>query len=246
MKSYTDATYGACISEIYDELYADCEESMIDRLSELADDGRVLELGIGTGRVALPLARRGLNVTGIDASQPMIDRLRAKEGSDAIGIALGSFVDFPQELDDDQFDLIFVVFNTFFALLTQQEQVQCFKSVAEHLSPHGRFLMEVFVPDLARFTDGQTVRLQHLTTDLVRLDAAHLDLVNQHIASQLIHISPDSVQLYPVKLRYAWPAELDLMAQLAGLTLHRRWGSWEKDPFTSHSGSHISIYGHTD
>ncbi len=242
MKSYTDATYGERISEIYDELYVECEEGMVDCLCELAAEGRVLELGIGTGRVALPLADRGLDVTGIDASKAMIDKLRSKPGGDDIGVIKGSFADFPPGLAGEKFDLIFVVFNTFFALLTQEEQVQCFRSAATHLTEEGHFLTETFVPDLKRFEDGQAVRLQHLTEDTVRLDASELDLTKQQLASQHILITPNSVRLYPVRLRYAWPSELDLMAQLAGLRLRHRWSSWRKEPFTKKSTKHISIY----
>lgn len=245
MKSYTDATYGERIAEVYDEIYSGCEEGLIDLLCELAGGGRVLELGIGTGRIALPLIKRGLDVSGIDVSASMIDRLRAKPGAEDIRVAQGSFAGFPAELDDERFDLIFVVFNTFFGLLTQEEQLECFRSVAAHLAEEGRFLIEVFVPDLTRFEDGQAVRLQHLAEDSVRLDAAELDLHNQQIASQHIRISSDSVELYPVKLRYAWPSELDLMAQLAGLALQHRWASWQRDPFTKESTKHISVYGET-
>lgn len=245
MKSYTDATYGERISEVYDELYGGCEESLIDRLCELAGGGRVLELGIGTGRIALPLLEHGLTVAGIDSSPSMISKLRAKPGGEEIRVIEGSFADFPRVLDKVRFDLIFVVFNTFFGLLTQEEQVRCFRSVSAHLTERGHFLIEVFVPDLARFEDGQTVRLQHLAQDTVRLDAAEIDLTTQHIASQHVHISPDSVRLYPVKLRYAWPAELDLMARLAGLELWQRWSSWEKEPFTGQSTKHISVYSAT-
>ncbi len=242
MKSYADATYGEHISEVYDELYGTYEEGLIDRLVELAAGERVLELGIGTGRIALPLAERGLDVSGIDISPAMVSKLRAKPRGDEIRIVQGSFADFPAELDEDQFDLIYVVFNTFYSLLTQEEQVQCFRSVAAHLAEDGRFLIEVFVPDLTRFEDGQAVRLQHLSEDTVRLDAAELDLLNQHIASQHIRISTEGVKPYPVKLRYAWPSELDLMAQLAGLTLQQRWSTWQKDPFTKESTKHISVY----
>lgn len=240
MKRYDEMTYGEQIADIYDDLYATYEEDAIDLLHQLAAGGPVLELGIGTGRVALPLAERGLEVAGIDASSAMIEKLRAKPGGEELRVVQGSFAEIQIET---RFDLIFVVFNTFFSLLTQQEQVKCFRSVAEHLTDDGRFLLEVFVPDLARFEDGQAVRLIELSDDTVRIDAAELDIVNQQVTSHHVLLSREGVNLYPVKLRYAWPAELDLMAALAGLTLKHRWGSWQKDPFTEGSTKHISVYG---
>jgi SAM-dependent methyltransferase len=252
MKAYDDASYGERIATVYDSFYPGHEEGAIDLLFELAAGGRVLELGIGTGRMALPLAERGLEVLGIDASPAMTERLRAKPGGDRIRVVQGSFAEMPAALDGERFDLIFVVFNTFFALLTQEEQVQCFRSAAAHLTNAGLrrgpgcFLIEAFVPDLARYEDGQAVRLVHLSQDAVRLDVAQLDPVAQQIASQHVVLTEEGLQLYPVKLRYAWPTELDLMAELAGLTLQHRWGSWRKDPFTKESGKHISVYGPAD
>ena len=248
-KAYDDATYGERIATAYDQFYPSYDENAIERLFELAAGGRVLELGIGTGRIALPLAQRGLEVVGIDASEAMVQRLRAKPGGDEIRVVKGSFAQMPRELDQDRFDLVFTVFNTFFALLTQEEQLRCFRSAAAHLvdgeagQRSGRFLIEAFVPDLTRFEDGQAVRLVHLSDDSVRLDVAQLDPTAQQISSQHVVLTEEGPQLYPVKLRYAWPAELNLMAKLAGLTLQHRWGSWQKDPFTDQSGKHVSVYG---
>jgi SAM-dependent methyltransferase len=239
MIGYDDTTYGERIADAYDDLYEGHEEVALDLLEELAAGGRVLELGIGTGRVALPLAARGLYVVGIDASPAMIEKLRAKPGGDEIRVVKGSFAEIRI---DEQFELIFVVFNTFFALLTQEEQVACFRSVAAHLTAGGHFLIEAFVPDLARFEDHQAVRVVELSDELVRLDAAEHDIVNQQIASQHIFISERATRIYPVRLRYAWPSELDLMAPLAGLALEHRWGSWQKDEFTRESEKHISVY----
>jgi len=243
MKAYDDATYGERIAAVYDEFYPACEEEVVDLLSELASGGRALELGVGTGRIALPLAGQGLEVVGIDASRAMTEQLRAKPGGDQIRLVEGSFAEMPTELDGERFDLIFVVFNTFFALLTQDEQVRCFRSVATHLAEGGRFLIEAFVTDLTRFDGGQTVRLAHLSEDTLRLDVSQLDPVAQQISSQHVVLSDAGIQLYPVKLRYAWPSELDLMAKLAGLSLQHRWSSWRKDPFTEKSGKHVSVYG---
>ena len=173
----------------------------------------------------------------------MIERLRAKTGAAGIEVLRDSFAEFDL---DARFDLIYVVFNTFFALQTQEEQVGCFKSVAAHLTEEGVFLIEAFVPDLCRFDRDQTVRVVHLSEDEVRLDVARHHLVGQQVSSQHVLLSENGVSLYPVKLRYAWPSELDLMAQLAGLRLKHRWGSWDKGEFTSESGKHISVYGMAD
>lgn len=243
MREYDDLTYGDRIAEFYDDLYGDVDEATISLLEELSAGGEALELGIGTGRVALPLAARSVSVTGIDASPAMVEKLRAKPGGDGISVVMGSFAEIPIERD---FDLIFVVFNTFFALSTQEEQIACFRSVAAHLKDPGRFLLEVFVPDLTRFEDHQAVRLIELSDETARLDAAEHDMVNQQIFSQHVMIGKEGVKLFPVKLRYAWPAELDLMAALAGLTLKERWGSWQREPFTRDSTKHISTYGRAD
>lgn len=243
MESYDETTYGERIAEIYDLLYADYEESMIDLLQELAGRGRVLELGIGTGRVALPLHRRGVNVTGIDASAAMIKRLKAKPDAAGISVVLGNFLALDSEAP---FDLVYIVFNTFFSLLSQQEQVHCFRSVAEQLTEEGVFLIEAFVPDLCRFNDHQTVRAVQVSEDEVRLDVTRHDPVGQQITSQHVLLSQEGARFYPVKLRYAWPSELDLMARLAGLTLKHRWGSWDKGAFTADCGKHISVYGRVD
>lgn len=240
---YNNETYGKLFADVYDTWYGDLEIESLDLLEDLTAGGRLLELGVGTGRVALPLAERGLDVTGIDVSQEMLEKLRAKPGAEQLHLVHGSFADFPDELADERYDLIFIVFSTLFGLLTQEAQVSCFEDVAAHLAHDGRFLVEAFVPDLMRYDDGQVVRVIHLDDSLVRLDAAELDLAAQQITSQHVILSPRGVKLYPVKIRYAWPSELDLMAQLAGLTLQDRWGSWERDPFTDTGKKHISIYG---
>ncbi len=239
MKEYDALTYGEGIADVYDDLYPGCEDEVLDLLEELAAGGPVLELGIGTGRVALPLAQRGGLVRGIDASPAMVEKLRAKPGGDQVPVSMGSFAEITI---DERFDLIFAVFNTFFSLLTQKEQVQCFESVADHLTDSGRFLIEVFVPDLARFEDHQAVRLVELSDETVRIDAAEHDILKQQVTSQHVSISRKGVRLHPVRLRYAWPAELDLMAELAGLELEARWESWQRQPLTKDSTKHISVY----
>jgi len=229
------------MAAIYDERYREVEEGMIDLLVGLAAGGRALELGIGTGRVALPLADRGVEVHGIDASEAMVARLRAKAGGESLPVTLGDFAEVAVE---GRFALIYVVFNTFFALLTQEKQVQCFQNVAQRLIPEGVFLLEVFVPDLGRFDRGQTVRAVRVGIDDVDLDVTQLDPVLQQITNQHVLLSERGVRLYPVKLRYAWPAELDLMAQIAGLRLAERWENWQRSPFSSGSRRHISVCRH--
>jgi len=243
MKEYDETTYGQRIAEIYDELYSDYDPASIELLAELAGNGPALELGIGTGRIALPLHERGIAVQGIDASEAMLSRLRAKPHGAEIEVVTGSFAAFKM---DTRFSLIYVVFNTFFNLQTQEEQVRCFRSVREHLAPDGVFLMEVFVPDLCRFTDHQTVRTIRLTDQAVNVEVSQVDPVAQQVTTKHVLLSEDGIRLFPVKLRYAWPSELDLMAQIAGLSLRHRWGSWAREAFTKDSQKHVSVYGHAD
>ncbi len=239
MDQYREDTYGERIAGIYDEWYGDYDEAAIAALVELTRGGRALELGIGTGRIALPLQKQGVEVHGIDASKAMVARLRAKPGGESIPVVVGSFAEVAVE---GRYDLIYVLFNTFYALLTQEEQVRCFQNAAQHLDRNGVFVIEAFVPDLARYQGRQTVRVVNLNEDEVRIDASQLDLLSQQISSQHIVLSEGGVRLYPVKLRYVWPAEFDLMARLAGMRLRQRWGNWKKEPFTAESGKHISVY----
>ncbi len=239
MDHYREDTYGERIAGIYDEWYADYDEAAIAALVELARGGRALELGIGTGRIALPLQRLGVEVHGIDASEAMVAKLRAKPSGESIPVAVGSFAEVAVE---GRYDLIYVLFNTFYALMTQEEQVRCFQNVAQHLDRNGVFVIEAFVPDLVRFQGRQTVRAVNLKEDEVRIDASQLDPLSQQISSQHIVLSEGGVRLYPVKLRYVWPAEFDLMARLAGMRLRQRWDNWKKEPFTADSGKHTSVY----
>lgn len=243
MEDYQEATYGDRIAGVYDELYSQLDEKSIDILAELARGGPALELGIGTGRIALPLREKGVKVHGIDASEAMLEKLRAKPGGQKIPVTLGDFV---KVAVDGQFSLIYVVFNTFYALLSQDAQIDCFMNVADHLDPQGVFVLEVFVPDLTRFTDQQTFRTIKLDQDRIQLEASRHDPVSQQVISQHIFITSEGIRHYPVKLRYAWPSELDLMARLAGLELQHRWGDWDRSDFTADSRKHISVYGHTN
>ena len=243
MDEYGPSTYGDRWAGIYDEwgggLPLDTEQS-VECLAGLAGSGPVLELAIGTGRVSLPLAERGLEVHGVDASEAMVARLREKPGGDRIPVAIGDFADVPVE---GRFSLVFVVFNTFFGLLTQDDQARCFANVAEHLTDDGVFVLEAFVPDLSRFDRGQRVSTLEVELGEVVLHADVHQLVEQVVFSQHVVIREDGLRFYPVKIRYAWPSELDLMARLAGLELRDRWGGWRREPFSAQSTRHISVYG---
>lgn len=239
MKDYEPRTYGELIAGKYDELYPEVDSSMIETLAELAAGGRALELGSGTGRVAIPLSRAGIEVHGIDASEKMTARLQGKPGGEAIPVTQSTIADFDL---DARFDLVYVVFNTFFALLTQAQQINCMKSAARHLKPGGALAIEAFVPDLSRFDRGQRVSVIAMEQGYVRIDASRLDRANQTVTSQHLILTAEGVELYPVKLRFAYPAELDLMAQMAGLALAERWSSWKQDAFDSESDLHVSVY----
>ena len=239
MNGYNAETYGDHIAEAYDELVSSCEDAAIDTLAELARGGRALELGIGTGRVALPLSSRGVEVHGLDVSSAMVSRLKAKPGGDLLSVTMGDFADVPV---DGEFSLVYVVFNTFYALLTQEEQLRCFRNVAAHLAAGATFVIDAFVPDIKRFTSGQVVRTHAVTTDSASIEVSQHDPVSQRVKSQLIVLKSGQIKLYPVELRYCWPSEMDLMAQLAGLRLRHRWGSWNRGEFTSASEKHISVY----
>lgn len=238
-EEYDEATYGDSIAEIYDDWHASAPAEMVDTLAALAGSGPVLELGIGTGRVALPLAAKGLEIHGIDASEAMTARLRAKPGGEAIPVKTGDFV---EVATDNVYSLIFVVFNTFFALSSQDEQVRCFANVAQRLRSGGLFLIEAFVPDVTRFTHGQIVQAMQVGVNRVKLEVTRHDQLNQRSISQQVFITEEGIKLYPVQVRYAWPSELDLMARLAGMRLRERWSNWRREPFTAESTNHISIY----
>ena len=241
---YGPATYGDRIAGIYDELYTEAPHTgdvatTVEFLSSLAGVGPALELGIGTGRVALPLAAAGVDVHGIDASESMVERLHAKPGGEAIPVTIGDFADFSL---DTRFTLIYVPFNTFFALLTQDDQVNCFRAVARHLMPEGVFVVEAFVPDLSRFDRGQRVSAIRVETDLVSLEVTNHDQIAQSSHTQYVMLREDGIRLYPVKIRYAYISELDLMARLAGLRVRERWTDWDRSPLTSGSQKHISVW----
>ena len=210
-------------------------------LAGLAGSGSALELGIGTGRIALPLAARGIRVDGIDLSQAMVDQLSARPGGDRLSVTVGDFADVPVS---DAYRLIYVVFNSLFNVLTQEDQVRCFENVAAHLTSDGTFVVEAYVPDfLFQQRNNQYVEAEAIEVDAVRLDVLRHDPATQMIEESHVLLSEAGVRFNPVVQRYAWPSELDLMARIAGLRLKQRWGGWHQEPFNSDSRLHVSVYG---
>jgi SAM-dependent methyltransferase len=206
-------------------------------LATEADGGRALELGIGTGRIALPLSKRSVEVHGIDISADMIDQLRHKPGAEAIATTVGDFAD---TVVPGEFSLVYVVYNSITNLLEQDEWVACFVNAARHLGAGGRFVMELMVPDLRRFPPGATAIPFEVGPDHVGVDT--IDVVAQRGVSHHFFAVGDRFERFESPFRYAWPAELDLMARIAGLTLVDRWADWDRSPFTAESTKHISVW----
>jgi SAM-dependent methyltransferase len=236
---YFDEPVAARYDELEQEMFEPAVvDATVDFLAELAGDGRALELGIGTGRIALPLAERGVPVHGIDLSNAMVERLRAKPGGDAIGVTIG---DFATTRVDGSFSLAYLVFNTINNLTTQDEQVACFRNVAAHLEPGGCFVIEVGVPGIRGVPPGETARVFHLSETRWGID--EYDVANQGLTSHHFRVVEDGrVELHSIPFRYVWPAELDLMAQLAGMRLRERWAGWNREPFMSESRRHVSVW----
>ena len=210
----------------------------VDRLAELAGDGRALELAIGTGRVAVPLAERGVPVTGIELSRPMVGRLRAKVDEATIPVVVG---DMATARAPGEYALVYLVFNTISNLLTQSEQVECFRNAARHLAPGGRFVIELWVPELRKLPPGQEAMVWQSETGYIGLDT--YDVLNQHVVSHHFRFGEGrQATLGRSPHRYIWPAELDLMAQLAGFQLESRHADWVGTEFTADSRSHVSVY----
>jgi SAM-dependent methyltransferase len=243
MDGYDEKTYGQRWAPYYDELYPEVDDAVIDLLARHGGrPSRALELAIGTGRIALPLREKGVEVSGIDASEEMVAQLRKKPGGEAIPVSIGDFADVDVE---ETFPLIYLAFNTIFGLLTQDRQVECFQNVADHLEPGGRFVIDCFVPDVKRFDQYHT-----------RMGVSSIDSVDEHTYEMTIH-DPVTQRLHthvvkrladgesvvlPVETRFAWPSELDLMARLAGMRLEDRFGWYDLRPFNERSSSHMSIY----
>lgn len=243
MEGYDKRTYGSLWARFYDTTYSKADDSQVDLLARHAGDPpRALELAIGSGRLAIPLSDRGVDVSGIDISEEMVANLQSRPGGEDIPVTMGDFADVDVE---DSFPLIFLAFNTLFALLTQQRQVECFQNVADRLEPGGRFIIDCFVPDVKRF-DSYNTRMAVSSIGSVDehiYEMAVYDPVNQRISSHTVRRNSDGeTVVLPVEIRFAWPSEIDLMAQLAGLELEDRFGWYDLRPFTERSTSHMSIY----
>ena len=237
------STYGDRVADRYDDEYGPLgsDAPPVVLLAELAAPGRrVLELGVGTGRVALPLGERGLDVTGIDVSSRMLARLAAKPGGERVRCVLG---DMSEVAVAGEFDLIYCVASTFFGLLTQEAQLGCLERAGRHLAPDGKLLLEAFVPDATIVTRGQTWRTKRVSDDGVVAEASRHDPIAQRIDSNVVYLERDrGVDIVPIRLRYAHVAELDLMARVAGLTLRSRFADWTRTPFGAGAAGHVSVY----
>jgi SAM-dependent methyltransferase len=228
------STYDDDSTEMFDR---DVLEPTVEFLAELAGSGRALELGIGTGRVGLPLAQRGVEVHGIELSRAMAARLRDKPGGEAIDVTIG---DFSTTRVDRLFSLVYLVYNTIGNLTTQDAQVACFRNAAAHLEPGGCFVIEILVPALQRLPPGDTFRVFDAAEGYWGID--EYDVATQGLVSHHVHIHDGKVEVSSFPFRYGWPAEFDLMAQIAGMTLRERWGGWKREPFTSESEKHVSVW----
>lgn len=242
MKGYEPVmSFGADVATTYRDVEHGDERAAVAFLERLAGGGPALELAIGAGRIALPLAARGVRVDGIDISPAMLAQLKTRPGGSELSVTVGDFADVSVP---GSYRLIYVVWNTFFNLLTQDDQVRCFENVAAHLTDDGSFVIEAYVPAfLYRLQNEQYVEAEAIEVDEVRLDVLRHDAATQVIEESHVSLSAAGVHLNPVVQRYAWPAELDLMARLAGLRLKERWGGWSGEPFTATSSTHVSVYG---
>lgn len=234
--------FGEAVAARYDESTGEQFDpaviaATVDFLAALAGDGPALELGVGTGRIAVPLAERGVRVHGIDLSEAMVARLRAKPGAERVGVTIG---DFATTRAEGEFSLVYLVFNTIDNLTTQDAQVACFQNASAHLRPGGCFVIEVGVPQLQRLPPGETVQPFHVSPE--RLGFDEYDVVHQGLVSHHHWLEDDGWHALSMPFRYVWPAELDLMARLAGLRLRDRFGDWSREPFTADSRKHVSVW----
>lgn len=239
-----DGYFGDQVAATYDDpademFRPEAVNPAVGFLAGLASSGRALELGIGTGRIALPLSQRGVPVHGIDMSRAMVARMREKPGGDAesIGVTIG---DFAKTKVDGTFRVAYLGFNTIMNLTTQRAQVDCFRNVAAHLTPGGTFVIEVMVPELRKLPAGQSVVPFHVSPTRWAFDS--YDIATQAVSSNYVRVEDGRGEYRSIPFRYVWPAELDLMAQLAGLRLRERWEGWAREPFTSESGRHVSVW----
>jgi len=241
-RSVPENYFGDRIAETYEAKWPELfEPAVVDPavsfLADLAGSGAALELGIGTGRIALPLSQRGVRVHGIELSPAMVARMRAKPGADNISVTVG---DFATTRVRGTFKLAYLVRNTITNLTTQDEQVECFRNVAAHLEPGGCFVIEVYVPELRRLPPGETIHAFTVTP-------AHLGFEEYDVAAQIAFshhywVADGQLETFSAPFRFVWPSELDLMARLAGMTLRERWSTWNREPFTSDSRSHVSVW----
>jgi SAM-dependent methyltransferase len=238
--------FGEGVAARFDERYADQADAavvdpIVDFLAALAGDGgAALELGIGTGRIALPLASRGVRVHGIDLSEAMVARLRAKPGAEHIAVTIGDFATTTVEAG---FSVVYLVANTIMNLTTQDEQVACFRNAAAHLAPGGCFVIEVGVPGLRTLPPGERFQLFDVSAAHIGFD--EYDVARQGLVSHHYWVEGGTVEVLSPPFRYVWPSELDLMARLAGMTLRERWSGWQQEPFTSDSDKHVSVWEKT-
>jgi SAM-dependent methyltransferase len=229
--------YDASLTEMFE---AAAVEPVVELLAGLAGDGGALELGIGTGRIALPLTQRGVRVHGIDLSAAMVGKLREKPGAEDIDVTIG---DFATTRVERTFSVAYLVFNTIMNLTTQDEQVACFQNVAAHLEPGGCFVVEVQVPDLRRLPPGESFR--PFTVSATRLGFDEYETASQGLISHHYRVVDDKLEVWSIPFRYVWPSELDLMARIAGMTLRERWSGWKREPFMGDSTMHVSVWEKT-
>ncbi|AGL14987.1 class I SAM-dependent methyltransferase [Actinoplanes sp. N902-109] len=239
MTDWKPETYGPRWRGVYDEIDWPEPTAAVEWLAKNAGSGRTLELAIGTGRIALPLAERGVDLDGLDASPEIVEVMRGKQGGADIEVFTGNFADFSI---DRKYSQILLLLNSLYALQTQEEQIQCFRTVADHLEPGGTFVVEAFMPDPTRFQFGGRAHVYDVGIDHVRIEADTFDRANQLIKENHVEIRETGIKLYPAFLRYVWPSEMDLMARLAGLVPETRLGDWSGAPFDSWSEDFIGVY----
>jgi SAM-dependent methyltransferase len=239
MDDYRADSWGNAFADVYDDVAGQRADTTacVETLASLANKRSVLELGVGTGRIAIPLALKGCRVVAVDGSEQMLDKLRAKPGANRLFLVCGDLADVPVE---GSFELIYVVYNTLNCLSSQTDQVRCFRNVAQRLRPGGAFVVETFIP-WKLLADG-SLRVAEVAENSVTIGFISADTVRQTLDTQMVRVNRQGVSLHPARYRYVWPSELDLMAQLAGLRLQERWSDWEKRAFTSESAAQISVF----
>ena len=242
MKNYEPVmSFGEDVAEMYGAVQRGDEVAAVAFLAKLAGRGPALELAVGAGRIALPLAAQGIRVDGVDISPAMVAQLRAKPDGEEMAVTIGDFADVPVP---GSYRLIYVVWNSLFNLLTQEDQVRCFENVAGHLTGDGSFVIEALAPNfLYRLRNEQYVEAESIDVGEVRLDVLRHDPAKQMIDESHVTLSREGIRLNPVVQRYAWPSELDLMARIAGLRLKERWAGWNREPYDSSSTNLVSVYG---